>query len=210
MGARHVTFSRIRNRFSPTHTPATPFPSSSSSFLRTASRAPRTLAACLSGHRLSPATAPPIHADLTQSEAQGASRRHILLLPSTTTVASTAVSLQASPGRFFGGWQKKQQPQNELKPKKISQIAESPFLLDSFLPSQLIFPPTLLLLLPRPSSLVNLLPTNREGLTWPTPRLKTSRCTCTNQVGLTSTLLRSRWHWRLLKTPSYSLTAGLC
>lgn len=82
-------------------------------FLRTASRAPRTLAACLSGHRLSPATAPPIHADLTQSEAQGASRRHILLLPSTTTVASTAVSLQASPRRFFfflgcvwGGWQK--------------------------------------------------------------------------------------------------------
>lgn len=41
-------------------------------FLRTASRAPRTLAACLSGHRLSPAIAPLIHADLTQSEAQGA------------------------------------------------------------------------------------------------------------------------------------------
>lgn len=29
-------------------------------------------AACLSGHRLSPATAPPTRADLTQSEAQGA------------------------------------------------------------------------------------------------------------------------------------------
>lgn len=185
MGARHVTFSRIRNRFSPT--PTHPL------FLRTASRAPRTLAACLSGHRLSPATAPPIHADLTQSEAQGDADATFCPCHPPPPPPPPPCRSRLRQDVFLGEWG----IQNELKPK-ISQTAESPSLLDSLLPSQLLLPPPLLLLLDRRSSVVNLFLTNREGLTWPTPRLQNVEMQMHKSSLVISNLLLSQWHRRRL------------